>query len=101
MVGTGHLMSIILLVQGKGMGTRARNLWIHENRITFYRVENLVVVTMMRPGKDLNPEGISGLQNNAITLPKGDAIGVLVVGLLMTILLLMVAGETRIGKVPI
>jgi hypothetical protein len=99
MVGTGLLKTIILPGQGKGMVTRARNLWIHGNRMTFYKADNLVVVTMMRPGKDLNPEGITGLQNNAIILPKGGAAEVLVVDLLMMIQLLMVVGEMRLGKV--
>uniref|UniRef100_A0A0A9CTW0 Uncharacterized protein n=1 Tax=Arundo donax TaxID=35708 RepID=A0A0A9CTW0_ARUDO len=100
MAGTGHLKSIILPAQGKGMGIRARNIWIHENRMTFYGVGSLGVITMMGPGKDLNPEGITGLPNNAIILSKGDAAEVLVANMLMMILHLMVVGEMMLGKVP-
>jgi hypothetical protein len=100
MAGTGHLKIIILLTQGKGLGIRTRSLWIQENQMIICVVGNLEIITMMGHGKDLNPEGIIGLLNNAIILPKGDVQEVLVADLLMVILLLMVDGEMMLGKVP-
>jgi len=100
MVGTGHLKTIILPTQGKGMGIRARSLWIQENQMTICGVGNLEIVMMMGLGKDLNLEGIIGILHHALILPKGNASEVLVAYLRMVILLLMVDGEMRLGKVP-
>jgi len=100
MAGTDHLKIIILLTQGKGLGIRTRSLWIQENQMTICVVGNLEIITMMGRGKDLNPEGIIGLLNNVIILPKGDVQEVLVADLLMVILVLIVDGEMRLGKVP-
>jgi hypothetical protein len=100
MVGTGHLKIIILPTQGKGMGIRARSLWIQENQMTICGVGNLEIVMMMGLGKDLNLEGIIGILHHALILPKGNASEVLVAYLHMVILLLMVDGEMRLGKVP-
>ena len=100
MAGTGHLKIIILLTQGKGLGIRTRSLWIQENQMTICVVGNLEIITMMGCGKYLNPEEIIGLLNNVIILPKGDVQEVLVADLLMVILVLMVDGEMRLGKVP-
>jgi hypothetical protein len=55
---------------------------------------------MMGLGKDLNLEGIIGILHHALILPKGNASEVLVAYLRMVILLLMVDGEMRLGKVP-
>jgi hypothetical protein len=100
MVGTGHLKIIILPIQGKGMGIRARSLWIQENQMTICGVGSLEIVMMMGLGKDLNLEGIIGILHHALILPKGNASEVLVAYLRMVILLLMVDGEMRLGKVP-
>lgn len=73
MVGTGHLMITILLTQGKGMVIRARSLWIQEDQMTICGVGNLEIVMMIGLGRDLNLEGITGILNNALILPKGNA----------------------------
>jgi hypothetical protein len=101
MEATDHLKIIILLTQGKDMDFRTRNSWIHESQMTICVIGNLEIIMMLGHGKDLNHEGIIGLLTNAIILPKrGGVLEVLAADLLMVILLLMVDGEMRLGKVP-
>jgi len=98
MAGAGSSMSIILQTHGKGMPIRRRILWIHENQMTFPGAGNLEVIMMMVLGKDLNPEEITGLLSNAMSLSKEGAAEVQVADMFMMIPRLILDGETRLGK---
>ena len=98
MAGADSLMSIFLQTQGKGMSIRTRISWIHENQMTFHEAGNLEVIMMKVLGKDLNPEEITDLLSNAMSLSKEGAAEVQVADMLMMVPLLMLDGEKRLGK---
>ena len=98
MAGADSSVSIFLQTQGKGMSIRTRISWIHENQMTFHEAGNLEVIMMKVLGKDPNPEEITGLLSNAMSLSKEGAAEVQVADMLMMIPLLMLDGEKRLGK---
>ena len=98
MVGEGSSTSLIPQTRGKGMAIRTRISWIHENQMTMYGAGNLEVILMKVLGKDLNPEEITGLLINAMSLSKEGAAEVQVADMFMTSPLLMLDGEMMLGK---
>ncbi|XP_044414451.1 zinc finger CCCH domain-containing protein 55 isoform X2 [Triticum aestivum] len=98
MVGEGSLTSLIPQTRGKGMAIRTRISWIHENQMTMYGAGNLEVILMKVLGKDLNPEEITGLLINAMSLSKEGAAEVQVADIFMMSPLLMLDGEMMLGK---
>ncbi|XP_044953691.1 zinc finger CCCH domain-containing protein 55-like isoform X2 [Hordeum vulgare subsp. vulgare] len=98
MVGEGSLTSLIPQTRGKGMAIRTRISWIHENQMTMYGAGNLEVILMKVLGKDLNPEEITGLLINAMSLSKEGAAEVQVADMFMMSPLLMLDGEMMLGK---
>ncbi|EMS58846.1 Zinc finger CCCH domain-containing protein 55 [Triticum urartu] len=98
MVGEGSSTSLIPQTRGKGMAIRTRISWIHENQMTMYGAGNLEVILMKVLGKDLNPEEITGLLINAMSLSKEGAAEVQVADMFMMSPLLMLDGEMMLGK---
>ncbi|XP_037452355.1 zinc finger CCCH domain-containing protein 55-like isoform X2 [Triticum dicoccoides] len=98
MVGEGSLTSLIPQTRGKGMAIRTRISWIHENQMTMYGAGNLEVILMKVLGKDLNPEEITGLLINAMSLSKEGAAEVQVADIFMMSPLLILDGEMMLGK---